>query len=82
MNYVGKSSKHLTTLRRAFNLVKNPIHWQEPINAKLSLDKMSKEKVSIDHIKEAVEFYTASIPTVKIEGKKVFVKAKGYRLSN
>ena len=82
MNYVGNSSKHLTTLRRAFNLVKNPVHWQEPINAKISLDKMSKEKVSVDNIKEAIEFYTASIPSVNVEGKKVFIKAKGYRLSN
>jgi uncharacterized protein YjiS (DUF1127 family) len=76
------SNNRLDTLRRAFNLVKSNIHWQEPIDTKFSLDVMSREQLSVGDIREAVEFYTGSIPSVQIEGKMVFVKAKGYRLTN
>ena len=76
------NSNHLNTLRKAFNLVKSTTHWQEPIDTRVSLDAMSREQLSIGDIREAVEFYTGSIPTVHVEGKMVFVKAKGYRLTN
>lgn len=76
------SNNRLDILRRAFNLVKSDIHWQEPIDTKFSLDVMSREQLSIGDIREAVEFYTGSIPSVHVEGKMVFVKAKGYRLTN
>jgi uncharacterized protein YjiS (DUF1127 family) len=76
------NSNHLNTLRKAFNLVKSTTHWQEPIDTRVSLDAMSREQLSIGDIREAVEFYTGSVPTVYVEGKMVFVKAKGYRLTN
>lgn len=77
---IGDVSKHEQHLYKSFNLVKNPIHWKEPIDAKIPLDELSRHRVTVDDIKEAVEYYTASVAETEIEGKFLRVKARGYRL--
>jgi aminopeptidase-like protein len=77
---VGEMSKREKHLRKAFDMVKSNVHWKEPIDAKVSLDEMSRYRITIDDIKEAVEYYTATVPEVETVGRLLKVKAKGYRL--
>jgi hypothetical protein len=78
--FIGEVSKREQHLYKTFEAVKNPIHWKEPIDAKIPLDELSKQEITVDDIKEAIEYYTASIPETEIEGKFLKVRAKGYRL--
>jgi hypothetical protein len=79
-------SNHLIKLQKVFNMVKNPFHWKEPINIKLNMYDLNKNNISIENIREAIEFYTGSIPSINIESAnhkkiEVVVKADGYRLT-
>jgi hypothetical protein len=79
-------SNHLIKLRNVFNMVKNPLHWKEPINIKLNMYDLNKQSISIENIREAIEFYTGSIPNIIIDSNntkktEVIVKANGYRLT-
>jgi hypothetical protein len=80
LNIIGEMSKREKHLRKSFDMVKSSVHWKEPIDSKVSLDEMSRYRVTIEDIKEAVEYYTATIPEVEIIGRLLKVKAKGYRL--
>jgi aminopeptidase-like protein len=77
---VGEMSKREQHLRKSFDMVKSHVHWKEPIDAKVSLDEISRYRITIEDIKEAIEYYTATVPEVETIGRTLKVKAKGYRL--
>ena len=64
-------------LHEAFGLVENPDGWKHPINAVLPREHCNSK--ALHRIREAVIFYTGSMPTIEWETKStVRVKAAGY----
>ncbi len=71
-------------LRTAFELVENPCDWRAPIAKFVTIETLGHAGVTIEDVKEAVAFYTATEATVEFSpfakaGAGYVVTAKGYR---
>jgi hypothetical protein len=66
-------------LEDAFNLVSNSANWKYPID--ISLPNFSAASVDRELIKEAVIFYTGSVPTFTEYENRLVVKADGYYIA-
>lgn len=65
-------------MRKAFELVAPVEDWKGPINKALTREEIASAGTTIEEIKEAVLFMTATTATV-IYGSKIRVTAPGYR---
>lgn len=68
-------------LEEVFDLVKNPVHWKDPIDARIDLYTWLDKSLTQDLVKYAVEFFTATEATISVsdDGRDFAITAKGYR---
>ena len=59
-------------LEAAFRLVEDPTNWKNPIRARIDSGE------DMDAIREAIIFYTGSVPTFVTVGQFTLVSASGY----
>ena len=62
-------------LTEAFGLVSNPANWKLPVDATV---RSMHGTVDVDLIREAVIFFTGSVPSMKWTMKGLRVRAAGY----
>lgn len=68
--------------REAFDLVAPKGDWKGPIDATVSVSKLKEMGITVAHLVEAIEFYTATeakVTAPEEAGDLLFVRAAGYR---
>lgn len=68
-----------TELKRIFELIEDKNHWKNPIAKTIDLNTKEFDGVSLEAITDAIEFFTATLPTFTALGHREYrVAAIGY----